>query len=39
MSAHTDPHLFTPWVGLAVLGGYVLLTLVAAAWRMARTDP
>ncbi|HEX7106755.1 MAG TPA: hypothetical protein VF218_12380 [Acidothermaceae bacterium] len=39
MSAHADPHLFTPWVGLAVLGGYVVLTLVAAAWRMARTDP
>jgi ABC-type transport system involved in multi-copper enzyme maturation permease subunit len=39
MSAHTDPHLFSPWVGLAVLGAYVVLTLVAAAWRMARTDP
>ncbi|HET9186496.1 MAG TPA: ABC transporter permease [Acidothermaceae bacterium] len=39
MSAHSDPHLFTPWAGLAVLGGYVVLTLVAAAWRMARTDP
>jgi ABC-2 type transport system permease protein len=39
MSNHTDPHLFSPWVGLAVLAGYVLLTLLAGAWRMARTDP
>lgn len=39
MSAHSDPHLFSPWVGLAVLAGYVLLTLAAGAWRMARIDP
>lgn len=39
MSAHSDPHLFAPWAGLLVLGGYVVLTLVAAGWRMARTDP
>jgi len=39
MSTHSDPHLFTPWVGLAVLAGYVALTLVAGAYRMARTDP
>jgi hypothetical protein len=39
MSAHSDQHLFSPWVGLAVLGTYVLLTLVAAAWRMTRSDP
>lgn len=39
MSAHSDHHLFSPWVGLAVLAGYVVLTVLAGAWRMARTDP
>jgi hypothetical protein len=39
MSAHSDPHLFSPWTGLSVLALYVVLTLVAAGWRMARTDP
>ena len=39
MSAGTDPHLFAPWVGLAVLASYVVVTLAAGAWRMARTDP
>ena len=39
MSAHSDPHLFSPSVGLAVLAFYVVLTLVAAAWRMTRSDP
>jgi divalent metal cation (Fe/Co/Zn/Cd) transporter len=39
MSAHSDPHLFSAWAGLGVLAGYVVLTLAAGAWRMARTDP
>ncbi|MGH8890537.1 MAG: hypothetical protein ACRDV3_12395 [Acidothermaceae bacterium] len=39
MSTHSDPNLFTPWVGLAVLAGYVAVTLVAGAYRMARTEP
>jgi hypothetical protein len=39
MSAGNDPHLFAPWTGLAVLAGYVAVTLVAGAWRMARHDP
>jgi ABC-2 type transport system permease protein len=39
MSDHDDPHLFGPWVGLAVLAAYVVLTLLAGAWRMTRTDP
>jgi len=39
MSAHSDPHLFAPWIGLAVLAGYVALTLIGGAWRMACTDP
>ena len=40
MSQHPDSsHNFTPWTGLGVLAAYVLATLVAGAWRMARTDP
>lgn len=39
MSTRHNPHLFSPWMGLAVLGCYVVITLVAAGWRMARTDP
>lgn len=39
IAGHGDPHGFAPWTGLAVLAGYVGLTLVAGAWRMVRTDP
>jgi hypothetical protein len=38
MSQHHQPYLFTPGVGLAVLAGYVALTLAAGAWRFVRTD-
>lgn len=39
MSGRHDPHLFSPWMGLTVLGIYVAATLVAGGWRLARTDP
>jgi len=39
MSSRSDPHLFSPWAGLGVLAGYVVITLAAGAWRMTRTDP
>ena len=39
MAARPDPHAFGAWTGLAVLAGYVVVTLVAGGWRMARTDP
>jgi hypothetical protein len=39
IAGRPDPHSFGPWTGLAVLGGYVLLTVAAGAWRMVRTDP
>jgi ABC-2 type transport system permease protein len=39
MSAHHDSHAFAPWIGLAVLAGYVGLTLVLGAVRMTRSDP
>jgi hypothetical protein len=39
ISSHPDTHAFSPWIGLAVLAGYVAVTLLAGAWRMARTDP
>ena len=39
MATRADPHAFGVWTGLAVLAGYVVVTLVAGAWRMARTDP
>jgi ABC-2 type transport system permease protein len=32
-------HSFSPWIGLAVLAGYVALTLLGGAWRMVRVDP
>ena len=38
-SARANPHAFPAWVGVGVLAGYVALTLLAGAWRMARTDP
>ena len=38
MATRPDPNAFSPWVGLAVLAGYVALTLGAGAWRMARTE-
>ncbi len=39
MSGHHDTHAFAPWTGLAVLAGYVSITLIAGAARMARCDP
>jgi ABC-type transport system involved in multi-copper enzyme maturation permease subunit len=39
ISANASPHSFSAWTGLAVLAGYVAVTLAAGAWRMARTDP
>lgn len=39
MSSHPNPNMFSPWTGLALLAGYVVLTLIGGAWRMARTDP
>jgi ABC-2 type transport system permease protein len=39
MSSRPDPHAFAPWIGLAILAGYVALTLAAGALRMARSDP
>jgi hypothetical protein len=39
IAGRADPNSFGPWTGLAVLAGYVLLTLTAGAWRMVRTDP
>lgn len=39
ISGTADPHAFGAWTGLAVLAGYVLLTLAAGAWRMVRIDP
>lgn len=39
IATQPDPHSFGIWTGLAVLGGYVMLTLAAGAWRMARIDP
>lgn len=32
-------HSFAAWPGLAVLAGYVGLTLLVGAWRMVRTEP
>lgn len=39
MSSRPDHHGFAPWTGLAMLAAYVGVTLLAGAWRMARTDP
>ncbi len=39
ISSHPSQHSFSSWTGLAVLGGYIAVTLVAGGWRMARTDP
>jgi hypothetical protein len=39
MSAHHDPHAFAPWTGLAVLAGYVAITLIAGGFRMVRREP
>lgn len=39
MATRHDSHLFSPWIGLAILTGYVAVTVVAAGWRMVRTDP
>lgn len=39
ISSHPSAHSFSPWAGLAVFAGYVAATLLAGAWRMARTDP
>jgi ABC-2 type transport system permease protein len=39
MSARPDAHAFAPWTGLAVLAGYVAITLIAGAVRMVRRDP
>lgn len=39
ISSHPSQHSYSPWAGLAVLAGYVALTLFIGAWRMARTDP
>ncbi|HEY5202508.1 MAG TPA: hypothetical protein VIJ31_16530, partial [Acidothermaceae bacterium] len=39
MSAHHDPNAFAPWTGLAVLGGYVAITLLAGGFRMVRREP
>lgn len=39
IASQSDPHFFGTWTGLAILSGYVLLTLAAGAWRMARNDP
>jgi ABC-2 type transport system permease protein len=39
ISSSPSAHSFSAWTGLAVLGGYVAATLLAGAWRMARTDP
>jgi len=39
ISSHASTHSFSPWTGLAMLTSYVAATLLAGAWRMARTDP
>ena len=39
ISAHPSAHAFSPWAGLALLAGYVLVTLLIGAWRMTRVDP
>ncbi|HET6877539.1 MAG TPA: ABC transporter permease [Jatrophihabitans sp.] len=39
ITANPSPHAFAEWNGLAVLGAYAALTLLAGAWRMARSDP
>lgn len=39
ISAHPSDHSFSPWAGLALLAGYVAVTLLAGAWRMTRVDP
>jgi ABC-2 type transport system permease protein len=39
ISSHPSTHSFSPWTGLAMLTSYVAATLLAGAWRMARTDP
>ena len=39
IASHSSAHSFSAWAGLGVLAGYVGLTLIAGAWRMARTDP
>lgn len=39
ITAHPSSSAFAEWTGLGVLGVYVVLTLVAGAWRMARSDP
>lgn len=38
ISGHPSSHGFSPWIGLAVLAGYVGITLVVGAWRMSRTE-
>jgi ABC-2 type transport system permease protein len=39
ISSQPSTHSFSPWTGLAMLAAYVAATLLAGAWRMARTDP
>jgi ABC-2 type transport system permease protein len=39
IASHPSAQSFAPWTGLAVLAGYVALTLLAGTWRMTRTDP
>lgn len=39
ITSRASSHAFPEWSGLGVLGAYVVLTLVAGAWRMARSDP
>lgn len=39
IAAHPSVHSFPAWTGLGVLAGYVVVTLLAGAWRMARVDP
>jgi ABC-2 type transport system permease protein len=39
ITSHPSVHLFSAWTGLAVLGGYVGVTLLVGAVRMTRSDP
>ncbi len=39
IASHPSAHSFSAWSGLAVLGAYVGLTLLAGAWRITHTDP
>jgi hypothetical protein len=39
IASRPSAHSFSPWIGLAVLSGYVAVTLLAGAWRMVRADP